>query len=220
MQNNLNLKNIDDLIYLEGSSLDNISKSDIADINTAYSKRLNINKKQIKNNQSLFLYDYRASPIDFNNADWKKGKSTSIDNPAIQPHDSKIQSLDLKENVLNVKGTGHSYMNYENYNFEINFNGLDNLLILESSYSNLKKDAVKDITLEELNSKLSTLSFREVFLDQSATLKHEINLIFVDHSSEDIEQETRNIIVIKFEYDSVDITCDHLKVQKKNSKKF
>lgn len=220
MANNLNLKNIDDLIYLEGSSIDNINKDDIANINTFYSKRLNTNKKQIKNNQSLFLYDYRPSPIDFSNPDWKKEEAISIENPAIQPHDSRIQSINLKENVLNVKGSGNSYMNYENYHFEINFHGLDNLLVLESHYSNFKKDTVKNISLEDLNLKLSGLSFREVFLDQSATLKPEINLVFVDYNEEDIDKEKRNIIVITFEYDSVNVNCEHIVNTKKINKKF
>lgn len=219
MLNNLNLKNIDDLIYLEGSCFENLEEKDLSDINTFYSKKINTNKKHIINNKSLFIYDYRPCLIDFTNPDWKE-KEIFIEKPAIQPHDSRIKSISLKENIINFKGSGNSYMNYADYNFEINFNGLDNLLILESNYSNFQKDAVKSLSLKELNLKISNLNFREVFLNQSATLKEEINFVFIDYKDENIDEEKRKIIVVKFEYDSLHLNCEPVEVKTKISKKL
>lgn len=58
-------------------------------------------------------------------------------------------------------------------------------------------------------------SFKEVFLDYSATLKKEINFVFIEHNDNNHIEENRNIIIVKFEYDTSKTVCQHLPVHKK-----
>lgn len=217
MKHELNTNNIDDLIYLEGSNIENITSIILNEITTSFKLKLNQHKKLIEKNKELFIYDYRSPLIDFNNPNWKKSP-VLIDNPAIQPHDSKINSIDITPIQFQITGSGHSYMNYQNYDFDLIFYDLNNFSIKESKYSHFKKDSSSSLSIEDFNSKLSSLSFREVFLEKNK-LNSSINFIFIDHSNENIDEEKRNIIVINFNFESVKVNCDLKQVKNKKLKK-
>lgn len=217
MKHKLNTNNIDDLIYLEGSNIENITSTILNEITTSFKLKLNQHKQLIEKNKELFIYDYRSPLIDFNNPNWKKSP-VLLDNPAIQPHDSKINSIDITPTQFKITGSGHSYMNYQNYNFDLMFSDLNNFSIKESKYSHFKKDSSSSLSIEEFNSKLSLLSFREVFLEENK-LNSSINFIFIDYSNENINEEKRDIIVINFDFESVKVNCDLKQVKNKKLKK-
>lgn len=196
MDNQLKLNNIDDLIYMEDyCSEDKSICYSYQEISSFYLKKLKQNKKQMKNNSSFFIYDYRP----------QFEQSIPIENPAIQPHDSSVESVTINQEEMVVKGSGTSYMNDEDYLFEIKFNDVSDIFLTESFYYQGKKEEMKELSFKELNSRLSQLNFKEVFLDQSAILKPEINFVFVEYSHQ--ENEKRNVIVLKLEYGSVHVKC-------------
>ncbi len=199
--NNLKLEKLDDLIYAEGFMIENLGKNDISLISNSYLKFMNEHAKIIKNQPELFLYDYRQ-PIEDNK---------NILNPAIQAHDSQLKEIIFNEHQLTLSGQGTSYMNYKDYQFEMNFNQPKNIKIIQSAYDYFEKKEEKELSLNDFSEKMNHLFFRESFLCDKG-----INFIFIDYVNENIEKEKRNILVLSFEYEKCFINCNaKIKNQKK-----
>ena len=193
MTNSINIKNIDDLMYMVDSSFECLKQNEYNKIHDEYHKRLKKHEKQITSNKSLFLYDYRPPLIDFENSDLKPMDHFTITDPA-------IQTVRFNDNSFIIKGNGKSYMNYIDYNFEIHFSNTTNFVISNSQYSNNQK-STETLNIDDFNKKLSKLYFKEVFLDRSATLSNEICFVFMNYE----DFENRTIILIQFEYHDLNI---------------
>lgn len=227
----LNLNLNDDLIYLEGSYIENLTNEDFSNMREHYTRKLNKTKAQTKDNV-LSIYNYRpqvtqcADILDIikvvdkkdslSDEDFEKImkdvlsiKKAELSDPAIQPHDSKISKVSLNQNTLSIVGYGNSYMNYEDYDFDIKFFDTTNLKVTESFYENFEKKEVKELSLEDFAKRMPSLFFREVFLDKSATLQKEASYLFIDESDEgDVNDEKRSIITLSFEYAAASVKCE------------
>lgn len=204
---NLDLKNLDDLVYLEGSHIDNLGDS-LSEVSRTYNERFKLNDKFTKSNPSLFIYNFRTPSIDFTKPNWRKEAAKIVlDNPAIQPHDSSLNKLELVENSILISGDGNSYMNYQEYDFKLQFNDISELSVTESFYSKMNKERVEQISFEDLVNDLDNLFFRDIFIEGNFGEKPTINYLFIkdDISNQD---EERSIIKLSFAYDCVNTTCE------------
>lgn len=206
---NIDLSKTDDLIYSESKDFEDIVEGEMEQIVKYYKKKGDVSKK-IAKKSNLYLYDYRAPLF----TDYPTDNLEIISNPAIQPHDSLLNSIITENNTIKISGNGNCYMNYKIYDFNLEFNMTDNYIITESTYQNNQKIKINQITLDELNNliKNKQLKFYEVFIEKNEKLENEIEFIFTN----DLEDK-RKVFILKITYDTFNIKCDYNKIDNAKS---
>lgn len=212
---NIDLSKNDDLIYLEDKIYDNIPNDVIESISTHYKKKSDITD-QIAKETNLFLYNYKNRP----SSDYQLQSDTILPNPAILAMDSKIKDISATNDIFKISGHGMSYMNYEIYNFNLEFDMTDKYVIKESVYDNKKdiKISNDEMTLHKLTNliKNQKLKLKEVFIDKNEKSEKEIDFIFIEKLS--LVNQTK-IVTVKVKYDSFKIKCNYCNNDNDNTSK-
>lgn len=138
----------------------------------------------------------------------------------IQPHDSNINMFRNKEDGVELLGEGTSFKNYENYNFQLNFDKVTDIRIEKIMYEN--GNIISKISLEEKELDwLSNYCYREVFFDETNTLKKEITMVFINQKIEEdlmyseIYEGKRELVILNFDFDNVSLNMDYQKSNRK-----
>lgn len=187
------LKDIAYVCYLESLSFDSLRKSDVNLISNTYLHLLKKSDKLLKKKlPTLSLYNYHSE--------------ANNNFAPIQPHDSEINSIKNKNNNIEISGFGNSFKNYEIYDFSLKFENTDNAKIEKYIYEN--GSVISTTVLKEIDDRdLKDFIYRDIFFEETNTLKNEVTLIFIKNENDEDESddfyEKREIFYINFDFEKV-----------------
>jgi len=199
--NESKLSDITYVCYLESLDFDNFEKNEVSLISDAYMKLRKKSEKILRKKlPNLAIYNYQSEAHD------------TV--APIQPHDSKINMIRNKEDIVEVLGEGSSFKNYENYNFQLTFDKVANIKMEKITYEN--GNFLSKISLEEKELDwLSNYFYREVFFDETNTLKKEITMVFINQKIEEdliyseIYEGKRELVILNFDFENVSLNMSY-----------
>lgn len=182
----LNVKNINDLYYMESLSFDNLPDGSLKIITDGFKK----NKKQVgKNFQKNFNGALEA--FDFNN------NSLSYQFQVHDCYDPEINVL-LDKDVIKLKTISNSFKDFKEYDIDVLFKKLSNFQSKLSTYSHGLLVETKDCNFDVVFGK-KDFSFRDFLIIDNEKLEPEIIMVFVHYK--DIRHSDlgdREILVLQF----------------------
>lgn len=195
------LHDISYVSYLESLDFYNFEKNGVSIISDAYMKLLKKSEKILRKKlPSLGIYDYKSSVIE------------TI--APIQPHDSQINIIKNNGNDIEISGNGVSFKNYEHYDFKLNFNNTNNIRMEKITYEKGELISMVPLTEQDLDL-LSSYFYRNVFFDETNTLKKEITMIFINRNDEEeltyseAYEGRRELLIINFDFNNVSLTMSY-----------